>query len=110
MSIADKVRELESEVKVKNYEMEQLKKENAELKSLVLALLSKNTDKVKDEYIDVSEDLFYDLCNQYNHDNFGEQEEFYEQEYTISWNGIGTTTGMSPALYDYIERYCDEYL
>lgn len=79
-----------------------------ELQNIILnMMLSGKSQETKN--VTVKDTTFVELLNRFNEMVSNDDETFYNQEYTVSWNGLRTTFSQCPAIYDFFERFEQEY-
>lgn len=82
-----------------------------ELQNIIVQMMNKAQGS-EQTGVKVKEDTFVELVNRFNSEFVGRQDDetFFNAEYEISYQGLTTSMGQCPALFDMFKRYEQEYL
>lgn len=91
------------------HHIEYLENKITELQNIIINMMLSGTAQ-DSKPVTVNDTTFVELVNRFNKTVSNDDETFYNQEYTMTWNGLRTNFSQCPALYDFFERYEQEYL
>lgn len=91
------------------HHIEYLENKVTELQNIIINMMLSGTAQ-DSKPVTVNDATFVELVNRFNKTVSNDDETFYNQEYTMTWNGLRTNFSQCPALFDFFERYEQEYL